>query len=88
MPEIRASLPFPLRGLDSDNGGEFINSALHKWREDGGIMFTRSRPYRKNDNCYVEQKNNPRVRNFTGYARFSLDWTLGCPISKGGPFLF
>jgi len=69
--DIQSSLPFPFLGLDSDNGGEFINSALQKWCAEERIPFTRSRPYRKNDNCYVEQKNNSCVRNFVGYARFS-----------------
>jgi len=69
--DIQTSLPFPFLGLDSDNGGEFINSALQKWCAEERIQFTRSRPYRKNDNCYVEQKNNSCVRNFVGYDRFS-----------------
>ena len=68
---IQASLPFPLLGLDSDNGGEFINSALLKWCQQENILFTRTRAYRKNDNCFVEQKNNSCVRNFVGYYRFS-----------------
>jgi hypothetical protein len=68
--DIKSSLPFPLRGLDSDNGSEFINSALLKWCRDGRIQFTRSRAYRKNDNCFVEQKNFSCVRNFVGYYRF------------------
>ena len=68
---IYASLPFPLRGLDSDNGSEFINAALLKWCQSENIQFTRTRAYRKNDNCFVEQKNNSCVRNFTGYGRFS-----------------
>jgi hypothetical protein len=68
--EIKSSLPFPLTGIDSDNGSEFINSALLKWCQDGRIQFTRSRAYRKNDNCFVEQKNFTCVRNFIGYYRF------------------
>jgi hypothetical protein len=68
---IHASLPFPLMGIDSDNGSEFINSALLKWCHDERIQFTRTRAYRKNDNCFVEQKNNSCVRNFVGYDRFS-----------------
>jgi transposase InsO family protein len=68
--DIKSSLPFPLRGLDSDNGSEFINSALLKWCRDERIQFTRSRAYRKNDNCFVEQKNFSCVRNFVGYRRF------------------
>ena len=68
--EIREALPFPLLGLDSDNGAEFINLQLFRYCEERGITFTRSRPYRKNDNCFVEQKNWPVVRQQVGYARY------------------
>jgi hypothetical protein len=68
--EIRGVLPFPLLGLDSDNGSEFINHQLHRYCEEHAITFTRSRPYRKNDNCFVEQKNWPVVRQQVGYARY------------------
>ena len=67
---IRGHLPFPLLGLDSDNGSEFINHQLHRYCEAERITFTRSRPYRKNDNCFVEQKNWPVVRQQVGYARY------------------
>jgi len=52
--DIKSSLPFPLIGIDSYNGSEFINSALPKWYQDGRIQFTRSRAYRKNDKFIVE----------------------------------
>lgn len=68
--DIREVLPFPLLGLDSDNGSEFINKHLFAWCADNAITFTRSRPYRKNDNCFVEQKNWPVVRQQVGYARY------------------
>jgi hypothetical protein len=71
LTDIKASLPFPLRGMDSDNGQEFINYAVLKWCKEHNIQFTRTRPYRKNDNCYVEQKNNSAVRNFIGYERLT-----------------
>ena len=67
---IRARLPFPLRGLDSDNGSEFINHDLLRYCEQQRLTFTRARPYRKNDNCYVEQKNYSVVRQTVGYQRF------------------
>jgi hypothetical protein len=67
---IREALPFPLRGIDSDNGSEFINHELKRYCEDKRITFTRSRAYRKNDGCYVEQKNWSVVRRNVGYARF------------------
>ncbi len=70
LKDIRETLPFPLLGIDSDNGGEFINSELKRYCEDKRITFTRSRAYRKNDSCYVEQKNWSVVRRNVGYARF------------------
>lgn len=68
--EIRARLPFPLLGLDSDNGSEFINGELLRYCQQQHLTFTRARPYRKNDNCYVEQKNYSVVRQAVGYQRF------------------
>ena len=64
------TLPFPMLGFDSDNGGEFINHQVLDWCIQNGIKFTRGRPYRKNDNCFVEQKNGDVVRKTVGYARF------------------
>jgi len=55
--EIEGRLPFSILGLDSDNGAEFINAHLLRYCEQNRITFTRSRPYRKNDSCFVEQKN-------------------------------
>lgn len=70
LQEIRSRLPFSLLGIDSDNGSEFINTHLQKYCEAEQITFTRSRPYRKNDNCYVEQKNYSVVRRAVGYYRY------------------
>lgn len=70
---IRQRLPFVMLGLDSDNGSEFINGLLNHYCQTNHITFTRSRAYRKNDNCYVEQKNYSVVRRFLGYARFDTD---------------
>jgi len=67
---IRARLPFPLLGLDSDNGSEFVNQELLRYCQKERLTFTRARPYRKNDNCYVEQKNYSVVRQAVGYQRF------------------
>jgi hypothetical protein len=67
---IRAQLPFAFKGIDSDNGGEFINHQLWNWANEHQITFTRSRAYRKNDNCFVEQKNDLAVRRTVGYYRF------------------
>ncbi len=76
MQKIRAKLPFSLLGLDSDNGSEFINETLYKFCEEHKITFTRSRPYRKNDSCFVEQKNYSVVRRAVGYQRFDTDEQL------------
>src|SRR5712691_11653371 len=62
LKKLRKNLPFPLLGLDSDNGSEFINHELQRYCEQEKLTFTRSRPYRKNDNCFVEQKNYSVVR--------------------------
>ena len=70
LQRIRQRLPFPLLGLDSDNGSEFVNQELLRYCQKERITFTRARPYRKNDNCYVEQKNYSVVRQTVGYQRF------------------
>lgn len=68
--QIRGRLPFPLLGIDSDNGGEFINKHLFEYCRKEEITFTRTRSYRKNDNCFVEQKNYSVVRRAVGYCRY------------------
>jgi hypothetical protein len=73
LQETRKRLPFPLLGLDSDNGAEFINNHLRRYCEQEQITFTRSRPYRKNDNCFVEQKNYSVVRRHVGYGRYETE---------------
>lgn len=70
MPVIEARLPFPLTGIDCDNGGEFINHALIGWAADRGLFFTRARPYRSNDNAHVEQKNGDVVRRHAFHYRY------------------
>lgn len=66
---MRHDLPFPLLGLDSDNGSEFINDNLYRYCITQQITFTRSRPYQKNDQARVEQKNWSVVRHTVGYDR-------------------
>ena len=68
---VNQRLPFPLLGIDSDNGGEFINQRLYAYCQQKGITFTRSRPYKKNDSCHVEQKNWSVVRRLIGYDRYN-----------------
>lgn len=68
---VRKQLPMPMLGLDSDNGSEFINQSLYNYCRRDGIIFTRSRSYKKNDSCHVEQKNWTVIRRVIGYDRFS-----------------
>lgn len=66
----RQHLPFDLKGLDTDNGSEFLNHSLLNYCRQEQLTFTRSRAYQKNDQCHVEQKNCQVVRKFVGYDRF------------------
>ena len=68
--EIRKLLPFPLLGLDTDNDSVFMNETVRDYCQQVGIEFTRCRPYRKNDQAWVEQKNGAVVRRTIGYRRF------------------
>ena len=68
--QARQRLPFPLLGIDSDNGSEFINDQLYRYCVQEKVTFTRGRAGRKNDNAYVEQKNWSIVRRSVGYHRY------------------
>jgi hypothetical protein len=68
--DIAAKMPFPILGVDSDNGSEFINVHLLQWCTKRQITFTRARPANKNDGCHVEQKNWAVVRTMVGYHRY------------------
>ena len=69
MDNLRLRIPFPLLGLDPDNGSEFINWHMHRYCKKNNITLTRSRPYKKNDNAHIEQKNWTAVRQLVGYDR-------------------
>lgn len=69
LTKLRRTLPFHLRGVDTDNGSEFLNEIVIAYCHDHAIEFTRSRPYRKNDQAWVEQKNGSVVRRLVGYRR-------------------
>jgi IS30 family transposase len=73
LQQIRTLLPFPLKSINTDSGGEFINHNLIEYCQRTGIRFTRSRPSRKNDNCLVEQKNYDAVRKIVGYLRYDTE---------------
>jgi Integrase core domain len=68
---IRRQFPVPVLGIDSDNDSAFINETLQGYCEEQQIEFTRSRPYKKNDQTWIEQKNGSVIRRFVGYRRFS-----------------
>lgn len=70
LEQVRQRLPFPLLGIDSDNGSEFLNAHLVRYCQKERITFTRSRPYWKNDQAHVEQKNWSVVRRLLGYGRY------------------
>lgn len=70
LTRARQLIPFSVQGLDTDNGSEFINNDLLTYCEAKEITFTCGRTYRKNDQCYVEQKNGAVLRQFVGYDRF------------------
>lgn len=68
--EVKALWPFTILGIDSDNGSEFINAHFKRYCERNSITFTRARPYKKNDNAHIEQKNWDVVRKILGYSRY------------------
>jgi hypothetical protein len=70
MDRLRARLPFPLLGIDSDNDWAFINDNLYRYCQREQITFTRSCPYKKNDQAHIEQKNWSVVRRLIGYDRY------------------
>lgn len=89
--EIQAQMPFPVRGIDSDNGSKFINHHLLTWCLDNHITFTRSRPNNSNDGCHVEQKNWAVARRTAGYWRYETPremavlnqiWTALSPLTN------
>jgi len=74
--EMHASMPFELCGIDSDNGSEFLNNHLYKYCENHHIQFTRGRPYKKDDNAHIEQKNWTHVRKLLGWDRYDTNNAL------------
>ncbi len=70
LDEVRKTLPFPLLGFDTDNDSVFMNETVRSYCAEAGIEFTRCRPYRKNDQAWIEQKNGAVVRRTVGYRRY------------------
>jgi hypothetical protein len=81
----RTLFPFPILGIDTDNGGEFINEVVIAYCEQEHISFTRGRPSLKNDQCFVEQKNGAIVRQVVGYERLvgehAYRQLTDCPVA-------
>jgi hypothetical protein len=77
LEEMRQALPFALRGIDSDNGSEFLNHHLVRYCRTGQIQFTRGRPYKKDDNAHIEQKNWTHVRKLIGWDRYDSAAAVG-----------
>jgi transposase InsO family protein len=73
LEHLRTTSPFPFYAIHSDSGSEFLNNALHNWSIENNIFFSKGRVGKKNDNCYVEQKNKSTVRDIVGYCRYSGD---------------
>lgn len=76
LSHARLRFPFPWKEIHSDNGTEFINAHLFGYTIKNGLGFSRSRPYRKNDNCLVEQKNWTHVKKFVGHMRYDTETEL------------
>lgn len=76
LKEMQGRFPFAILGIDSDNGSEYINDHLYRYCKREHITFTRSRPYKKNDNAHVEQKNWEAIRKMVGYARLDTEEQL------------
>ena len=74
--EIKSALPFPLLAIDPDNDGAFINWHLKRFCDKHKIQFTRSRPYKKDDNAHIEQKNWTHIRKIFGYVRYDSEEAL------------
>lgn len=74
LTEVRRRLPFDLLGFDTDNDSVFLNETVRDYCQEAGIAFTRCRPYRKNDQAFVEQKNGAVVRRIVGYRQPPQPW--------------
>lgn len=87
LTEMCAALPFELKGIDSDNGSEFINAHLLRFCEQHHLQFTRGRPYKKDDNAHIEQKNWTHVRKVMGWERYDSPRALAAMnIFYAGPW--
>ena len=84
LDEVRKALPFPLLGFDTDNDSVFMNETVRAYCDEAGMAFTRGRPYRKNDQAWIEQKNGALVRHAVGYRRYEgLEAASVLPVFTG-----
>ena len=74
--EVNGRYPFPWLEVHPDNGGNILNYHVWTWTQEKGISYSRSRPYKKNDNCFIEQKNSTHVRKIIGYLRYDTEEEL------------
>jgi hypothetical protein len=86
LEHVIGQFPFPIIGIDSDNGSQFINDHLLRWCTEHHVTFTRSRPGNKNDGAHVEQKNWARVRELVGYYRYDTPAELAKLNGIWGPW--
>lgn len=78
LDNCRVRMPFPWIEFHPDNGTNLLNFAVYSYAEKKGLKFSRSRPYHKNDNCFIEQKNSTHIRQVIGYLRYDTQAELDC----------
>ena len=78
LDNCRKRMPFPWREFHPDNGTNLLNFAVYAYAEKEGLEFSRSRPYHKNDNCFIEQKNSTHIRQVIGYLRYDTEEEMNC----------
>lgn len=78
LDNCRKRTPFPWKEFHPDNGTNLLNFAVYAYAEKEGLEFSRSRPYHKNDNCFIEQKNSTHIRQVIGCLRYDTEEELNC----------
>jgi len=78
LDKIRKRMPFDWKEFHPDNGTNLLNYATYAYAEKEGLAYSRSRPYHKNDNCFIEQKNSTHIRQVIGYLRYDTSEELDC----------
>ena len=78
LDNCRKRMPFNWKEFHPDNGTNLLNYAIYTYAEKEGLKFSRSRPYHKNDNCFIEQKNSTHIRQVIGYIRYDTEDEMNC----------